>query len=328
MNSHTFNQMTEEPDALFISIDWGTSRLRIYLVNAIKSQIIRQKTSNQGIKPLHRQWQESGEDRLTYYLGYLKSELNEWKLEMSQNLPCFISGMASSTIGIYSLPYADLPFQCNGEGLYMEKVKQAVLPNPIYLISGVRSQDDVMRGEETQLVGLHQENDHRDIIYLLPGTHSKHIYVENDRVTGFHTFLTGELFDIICQNSLLRESVRKSPYNSTVSEAFISGIKQSSNNRFLNDLFRIRTSDLFEERSKEENYYFLSGLVIGQELKHLKNHPADRIILGASGDLATLYQLAAEVFQVSTEVVQEEALDHAVVRGHRKFFELINNAPL
>ena len=247
---------------------------------------------------------------------------------MSQNLPCFISGMASSTIGIYSLPYADLPFQCDGEGLYMEKIKQSVLPNPIYLISGVRSQDDVMRGEETQLVGLHQESDHRDIIYLLPGTHSKHIYVENNRVMGFHTFLTGELFDIICQNSLLRESVRKSPYNSTVNEAFISGIKQSSNNRFLNDLFRIRTSDLFKERSKEENYYFLSGLLIGQELKHLKNHPADRIILGASGDLAALYQLAAEVFQVSTEVVHEEALDHAVVRGHRKLFELINNAPL
>ncbi len=308
-----------------ISVDWGTSRLRIYLVNVNSGQIVRHSSSDMGIKFLYNQWQESGEDRLAFYLRQLLPAIHAWGDAASVDIPVFISGMASSTIGMCTLPYATLPFHCNGTGLHVEKTRSPLLSHPVWVVSGVRSDDDVMRGEETQLIGLHQEDSDSKKIYILPGTHSKHIDITNNQVTGFHTYLTGELFDILTQYSILRESIRKAPFDDTGRLAFISGVKQSLHHQFLNDLFKIRTHDLFSLRSKPENYYFLSGLLIGQEMMHLKEKTGDRIILAASGDLANLYRLTMEVFRIQMDIISPEKVDHALVNGHIRLWKLINS---
>jgi 2-dehydro-3-deoxygalactonokinase len=317
--------MIKQVEPRIISVDWGTSRLRIYLVNVNSTQIIRHFSSDMGIKLLYDQWQESGEDRQSFYLRQLLPSIKEWGHEVYGDIPVFISGMASSTIGMCTLPYATLPFHCNGAGLHVEKSSTSFLSHPVWVVSGVRSDDDVMRGEETQLIGLHQEDSDSKKIYILPGTHSKHIDVINNQVTGFQTYLTGELFDILNQYSILRESIRKAPFDDTGRSAFISGLNQSLHHRFLNDLFKIRTHDLFSLRSKPENYYFLSGLLIGQEMMHLKEKTGDRIILAASGDLANLYWLTMDVFGIPLEVISPETVDQALVNGHIKLWKFINS---
>src|SRR5690606_1776740 len=101
--------MMKQVEPRIISVDWGTSRLRIYLVNVDSAQIIRDFSSDKGIKFLYNQWQERGGDRQSFYLRQLLPAIHAWGDEVSVDVPIFISGMASSTIGICTLPYATLP---------------------------------------------------------------------------------------------------------------------------------------------------------------------------------------------------------------------------
>src|SRR5205085_11075608 len=119
-------------------------------------------------------------------------------------------GMASSSIGMKELPYADLPFLLDGHSAYSEWINGGpVIANPILLISGVQHAGDVMRGEETQLTGVSSMTDapDGDMLYIFPGTHSKHITVINNRITYFSTFMTGEVFDLLVKHSILSQAV-------------------------------------------------------------------------------------------------------------------------
>src|SRR5690606_11395652 len=148
-----------------------------------------------------------------------------------------ISGMASSSIGIEELPYADLPFNINGSDAvcaYFEPGHE--LSHPVFLISGVRAAHDVMRGEETQLVGVCdllgktvQNHNEAEQVFIFPGTHSKHIYINNARIREFKTYMTGEYFDLLRHKSILSHGVSdvqdfKSPKNL---QSFKKGVMES-----------------------------------------------------------------------------------------------------
>jgi 2-dehydro-3-deoxygalactonokinase len=108
------------------------------------------------------------------------------------------------------LPYGSLPFATDGRGVLTHlEPANADLPHDVLLISGIRSADDVMRGEETQLIGCIQGNANAatEGTFIFPGTHSKHIQVKNGEVSGFQTFMTGELFDLLRRHSILKDAV-------------------------------------------------------------------------------------------------------------------------
>ena len=302
------------PDRLFLSADWGSSFLRVKLVHTEDLHTLAEEKSGQGIAAVFREWQNQRCDRVSFYLSILREQIVsiEQKANRSlKNVPLLLSGMASSTLGMMELPYAELPFAIDGSGaITCHREADAGFPHPLLLISGVRSQDDVMRGEETQLIGCLSESA-EDGIYIFPGTHSKHIRVENGYITGFRTYMTGECFDLLSNQSLLSGSVEKTEAIDT--RSFLHGIHDGREGNLLHSLFRVRTNSLFGILSTEENFHYLSGLLIGSELRDLDGE----VYLCSSGALKTYYEMA---LSKRAKIFPGAWVDQAAVRGQYRIF--------
>ena len=311
----------------FISVDWGTSNFRMRLVDTITLEIIEEVTSTKGVKEIYNDWLHEKGNREEFFLNFLKKQCIQFKSSIDDTFNILISGMASSSIGVRELPYAQLPFSSKGESIYLEKINTSIFKNPIHLISGIKTKDDVIRGEEAQVLGLISDEDKgKTTVFILPGTHSKHIIFKNNSVVDFKTFMTGEVFDVITENTILKNSVCSGSFDSKEQTAFKKGvIKSSKNQSILNTLFNIRTSDLFKERSTTANFYYLSGLLIGEELKALKTVNCNLIKLCAGSNIFELYNMAIKILGLGlkTVILSKETVDHSVIKGHLKLLKKI-----
>ena len=285
------------------------------------AKVIATLSTSAGIAATHTGWQHSGlpeTERVAFYRAVLEKTIDQLadsgqasgeprgRIDL-QNIPVIISGMASSSIGMLELPYKPLPFDVSGIDLMptvLPTTKES--PRVIYLLPGVRSADDVMRGEETQLIGCgintrvptinmpgrnidtpgRTINTRGERVFVFPGTHSKHIYVRDGQATAFKTYMTGELFALLTKHSVLAasmtapgatgsgatgsgETVSAGESVAVLPEAFFAGIAASRDTSLLHTAFLTRTNQLFDKYSKEDNYHFLSGLLIGEELRDL-----------------------------------------------------------
>jgi 2-dehydro-3-deoxygalactonokinase len=303
----------------FLSVDWGTSNFRLRLVEKSSVRVIKESTSSVGIKNLYLNWQKEGGDREFIFLNFLKKQIHKLDCVIPEDTEIVLSGMASSNIGIRELPYAALPFNINGDGLYVELIKHSSFPYTLYLISGVCSDSDIIRGEETQMMGLAgKDNFYRKSIFILPGTHSKHIVCENGKITAFNTFITGELFQAICNYTILKVSIEKPPPDTKDWKFFDEGVIRSQEGfSLLNDLFKIRATDILGKRSPGENYYYLSGLLIGEELAALKLIAFDHIELCAGNNLYEFYERAIRVLNLyeKTTILDSDTVEASVIKG-------------
>ena len=314
--------MKKAPD-MFLSCDWGTSAFRLRLVETGALTTLAEVSSNEGIANVFKQWQQNSVgDRLPFYLTVIQKHINllEQKLDISvENIPLIISGMASSTIGMLELEYKELPFSVDGSDLNVQRIETHNNFNHcIFLISGVKSDSDVMRGEETQLVGcLAQTAEKADEqIVLLPGTHSKHVLIKKGIAVEIKTYMTGEFFDLLSQKSILSVSVESGGDLSRRKnlQSFIKAISESQKINLLHGSFRVRTNQLFEMLDKEQNYYYLSGLLIGSELQDLLKHSAVPIILVGNSSLMPLYSQALKTLLPKINVISENS-ERAIVKG-------------
>jgi 2-dehydro-3-deoxygalactonokinase len=237
--------------------------------------------------------------------------------------------MASSSIGMLELPYASLPFPLDGSGAITRWIpSEAGFPHDVLLISGLQSDHDVMRGEETQITGLASQLATDQAICIFPGTHSKHIYIDGQYITGFRTYMTGELFQVIAAHTILHASVSNSQTAEAVEthlmNAFRKGVQATLElENVLHALFTVRTGELFGKRSKQENYYYLSGLLIGKELADLLNFPAMQVYICSSSHLVKFYQAAAETLQLAnrTNIVAASIIDEVAVAGQWRIWQ-------
>ena len=267
----------------FLCCDWGTTSFRLRLTN-LKADVIAETHSEKGILFFHNQWLSQNDDnldrRFDYYLQYIQSQIREIHhgLEIDiATLPLVISGMAISSIGMINMPYENLPFSVAGTTGFECRIQKNGAP--IILVTGVCSSDDIMRGEETQIIGLYHTPELNRIlpdsgIFVLPGTHSKHVSINDKAIVSIKTFITGELFHILRSNGTLSKSIaflqedrNANPDNQL---AFINGIRESKNGSLLNNLFQVRVNDILKKLNKEQNFYYLSGLLIGSEFDYLK----------------------------------------------------------
>ena len=263
--------------------DWGTTSFRLRLTN-LKADVIAETHSEKGILFYHNHWLSQNDDnlerRFDYYLQYIQSQIREIHhgLEIDiATLPLVISGMAISSIGMINMPYENLPFSVAGTTGFECRIQKNGAP--IILVTGVCSSDDIMRGEETQIIGLYHTPELNRIlpdsgIFVLPGTHSKHVSINDKAIVSIKTFITGELFHILRSNGTLSKSIaflqedrNANPDNQL---AFINGIRESKNGSLLNNLFQVRVNDILKKLNKEQNFYYLSGLLIGSEFDYLK----------------------------------------------------------
>ncbi|MEZ4828104.1 MAG: 2-dehydro-3-deoxygalactonokinase [Bacteroidia bacterium] len=314
----------------FLSCDWGTSSFRLSLVSAADGAMICSRSTPDGVGVLFRRWKGEGEteDRQVFFLRYLGQQVELLKKACEHRFSpekIIVSGMASASIGMCELPYAVLPFSLSGENLVSSEIYSPDLcPFPVKLISGVRSADDIMRGEETQMLGLREKIGGESAICILPGTHSKHIAVSGSKITGFHTWMTGEVFQLLATQSILAASVNgEAPgWDET---AFREGILLAQNQPLLQTIFSVRTGNLFGKRNLTSGYHYLSGLLIGSEIAGLNINPSQRILLSAPEKMRNAYTIALEMagYGKSLMILASEENNQLAIEGQRQIFSSV-----
>ncbi|QMU28268.1 2-dehydro-3-deoxygalactonokinase [Adhaeribacter radiodurans] len=318
--------------------DWGTSSLRLSLVNTQKLQVIDEVSGQEGIASTYNAWKEGTEKKIAqkeFFQQILQQQINVLATKRGIDLngiPVVLSGMASSSIGLEELAYAEVPFAIDGSKAAVRLFeKQPEFPHETVLISGVRNHRDVMRGEETQLIGLVNLMDlpdsrEKEIVFVFPGTHSKHIQVREGAIVDFQTYMTGEIFNVVAQNSILKNSI-ESPLHEELTEedwqGFSKGIQESAQATILHTLFSARTNQLFNRLTKTQNFYYLSGLLIGTELRSLQQRIKSQIILSSGSNLYPFYQRAIEELHLADQTlyVSPEIIDKAAMVGQVRIFE-------
>ncbi len=306
----------------FISCDWGTTNFRLRLVETDSLNVISEHKTDHGVKMLYQKFLAQNEfDQKTYYLNYLRNRIQEFPYEHRNHL-VISSGMSTSNIGLLELPYADLPFDKNGETLVRRNISLGK-EQELFLISGIKSETGMMRGEEVQALGLEEYLiSYERGILLLPGTHSKHISYRKGSFYALKNFMTGELFDVLGNNSILANSIEKSEWDMKYKDGFLKGFHLGLTEGLTPNLLRIRARHVVENKSKKENYFMLSGLLIGDELSYLKNTP-ENVFLAAPKTIIELYRSGLETFlhPSKLKVLNENILERALLVGQKKILE-------
>lgn len=310
----------------FLSCDWGTSSFRLRLIGADHLNVIAEIKSDSGIASTYKAWEQAGSDplkRKDFYAGIIKEQVKLLSQKMAiplNNIPIVLSGMASSTIGLIDLSYKKLPFSLDGSDLEMKFFDEAQDFNPLIIVSGAKTDDDVMRGEETKIIGCSSALINRDQeqLLILPGTHPKHIVVKAGKAIAFKTYMTGEFFDLLSTKSVLAASVQEGgDFNDPVNqESFINGVKAGQTSDLLHAGFMVRTNQVLKDISKQQNFYYLSGLLIGTELKDLK--PTIPVYLVGGSTHQSLYTLASRTAGIN--ITQQLDADAALIKGQQLIF--------
>lgn len=320
----------------FLSCDWGTTSFRLRLVKIDDFSILAERVSKDGNAAIFDKWKAAKrppEERIDFYLDILRNHITALRDKNETSLigvPVIISGMASSTIGMLEIPYKNLPFRTDGSDLITRVIAPGEdFPHEILLISGAKTRNDAMRGEETQLIGCMLEEKPLDEIFLHPGTHSKHIIIKHGRAVEFKTYMTGELFSILSEKSILAESIQKSEdlQQPEHFDSFKRGVEDAVKGNMLHQLFMIRTNDLFKKCSPDQNYYYLSGLLIGTELQDFPRGFKGDIILAGEPVLTAHYYAALKLLGIEDEIsnIIIKNPDEIIVRGQFEIYQKSKN---
>jgi 2-dehydro-3-deoxygalactonokinase len=294
------NSAGSEP--ALIGLDWGTSSFRAYLIGA-DGGVISSVSAPEGILHVEGGNFEAAFQRL----------VGRWAAE--HDVPVIASGMITSRNGWIETPYVGLP---SGAAELAAAMTAHTLADgrKIHFVTGMTGTTsgapDVMRGEETQIAGAVAAGGGSGV-FVLPGTHSKWVAVEDGKITSFATFMTGDVFGAMRGHTILG-TLMEDGEGST--DALLRGARASKDGGLglLHSLFTARTLPLFGEMSKAQAADYLSGLLIGAEVQGARALAggSDQVVLIGRGDLNTRYAQVLEVFGLKAV----EAGDHIVARGH------------
>ncbi len=299
----------------FLSCDWGTSSFRLRLVDAVKKETSAEVKTNDGIAETHQQWLTTGKpdsERIDFYRRKLGEAISRLSGEIVENMPVILSGMASSNIGLAEVPYQDFPFSWDLKQFPVKKIiEDEKFTHPLYLVSGFRTDQDVMRGEESLLLGCDViDNDEK--IFIFPGTHSKHVFVKNGLGINLKTYMTGELFNLLAEKSILRHAVKKGIDEKSFSDGFKAGL----NDNLLHQAFMVRTKQLLQHTNPVSGYQFLSGLLVGAELGQLKGVHCPVYVV-CNEPLKQAYLSGLELMKLKGKIFYLNA-DEMLLRAHCK----------
>ena len=312
------------PGRPFLSCDWGTSAFRLILVDGATLAARSQTETAEGIGATFFSWKHqarSAEARRSFYYSTIRTNISNMDRGAKTSLaglPLVISGMASSSIGMVELAYKAVPFATDGSDLGVQTFKAGDdFDRDVAIISGVRTDDDVMRGEEVQLIGALAGEPQVDgeRLFIFPGTHSKHVVVAGGQATGFRTFMTGEFFRLLATHSVLAEMVGPETPWSGVPPAFDEGVREGAATNLLNACFHVRSRGLLQPDSKAQAYHFLSGLLIGSELRELRGHAYRELVIVAGPAAAARYRRALQVLELPGGISTRD-VGKALIQGH------------
>jgi 2-dehydro-3-deoxygalactonokinase len=300
----------------FAAVDWGTSSFRLWLIGE-NDAVVAESRSGEGMTTAR----EAG------FAAVLAKHLQ--KVEAPAELPVIICGMAGAKQGWQEAGYIDVPAKL--ADIPDRAVKVEGEARDIRILPGLAQRDphasDVIRGEETQLLGSSQKMRSSDCLVAMPGTHSKWVRIVRDEVLGFATFMTGELFEAISKHTILAHTMKDSPgfdgANTAFTDAVHAALKEPE--QTANRLFAVRARGLLFSLTPVEAEATLSGTMIGLELAGaLKSAPKDTpVVLVVSGKLRGLYEAAFHRVGLQFSTVDaDDAVRHGLSQAARSIWSL------
>ena len=271
-----------------IAVDWGTSNRRAWALGP-NGEILQQRADDKGLL--------AHADR--GFAQSLELFLADW-LSTAPGIPIIMAGMVGSRLGWMEVPYVAAPIRLTGLAGHLAKAGE-IAGSACWIVPGVNMDDDiqpeVMRGEECQMLGALLRGDGQSAIFVTPGTHSKWARVVDGCLTAFHTYITGELFDLLCKSGTLSQVMIGSQDNGA---AFARGVAASADAELLNRVFSVRTFGLFGKMPAADLRSYLSGLLVGTEMRDALNAWPDAanagaICIGSAAMIARYQAVAAEL---------------------------------
>ncbi|MCC6193178.1 MAG: 2-dehydro-3-deoxygalactonokinase [Burkholderiales bacterium] len=241
--------------AALYALDWGTTSARAYRMDT-RGAVLEARSAPLGIAQV-----DDGRfhDALLRLLG-------DWQHERAPRLAC---GMIGSRQGWVETPYVACPARLPDLAAGIVRAPEGDL----CVVPGVRTRDangipDVMRGEETQIAGGVDEREER-VLAVLPGTHSKWALVESGRIVDFATFMTGEIWGVLLAHSILGRLAVKADPEAGPGPGFARGVARGLGaGNLAHDMFGARSLALLGELPGEEVADWLSGVMIGREVRN------------------------------------------------------------
>ena len=283
-----------------IVVDWGTTSLRATLVDESGNEMENIETP-QGISSLKKGDHEA----------VLMTTLAPW-FSIHGALPVAALGMITSRNGWIEVPYVACPA---GPAELAAGSLRKSLPNgsDLVLLPGLtdasrRPFPDVMRGEEIQVTGHGLAN---DATIIIPGTHSKWAKVKTGRIDSFQTFVTGEIFSLLLNNSFIARGATQPPVNDP--EAYLRGLEEAkSSAAMLSLLFSARTGGLAGKLTADQLRSYVHGMLIGQEFRQAREAgwylEGDAATIVGNDGLNDLYVIAATIFDLKVTLGSDDVL--------------------
>ncbi|MBT3597653.1 MAG: hypothetical protein HN758_06745 [Verrucomicrobia bacterium] len=315
------------------------------------NKVICETKKDIGVKSVFLQCDSSDQvSRDTFFESFLDAQCNQLLDEAGfsdDTITMMLSGMTTSSIGWVEVPYARVPFPLNGvQSVILGREIRSTTGRRIQcqLISGIQTGTEMMRGEETELMGVFSLEKYRGLssecVAIVPGTHSKHVLIAGGEIVSIETFMTGELLDLLGRHSILQATADlKTVFDQqfkmvteSQNDAFTSGVTAVRQSGLLGNLFQTRTRGVLQNASNTDTIWFLMGLLIGEEWCQLiKRRSSNLPVLVAAGSrFGELYSKAAETLGVEDRVsrVLAEDMDLASSLGHRLLLPSGANLPV
>ncbi len=288
-----------------IAVNWGTTNFRAYRMGR-DGAILERRESPSGILSV-----VAGE-----FPSTLLAQVGDWLTDGESHV--LLAGMVGSRQGWKEAQYVRCPGGIDEliEGIVPVELAGAV----VRLVPGMISisEDgvpDVMRGEETEIIGVLDECQGDDLI-CLPGTHSKWAQIHDSQITEFATAMTGEVYAVLREHTILSRLMSEGPM---LDHPFERGlIRSNDSGGLLHHLFGVRSLVLSSQMKNEESGSYLSGLLIGHEIRS-RAHKHRHVLLVGAAQLCRLYQKAILLCEGNCTLANEDAAARGLATIGKRF---------
>lgn len=296
--------------ASFVGIDWGTTHRRAWLLGR-DGALLAHQHDDQGLLA------SAGR-----FPAALESLLAAWP-DLDASVPVVMAGMVGAASGWQDAGYLDADTPLAGLAQRLQPLREAPAGRRCFIVPGVCRRDaqggvDVMRGEETQLLGaLRLLGDRADGWYVLPGTHSKWVQLRSGRVAALRTYMSGELFALLGERGTLAPLMRSGGHDAA---AFERGVAALGDAALSHALFGARAQAVTGGLAAAAVRDYVSGLLIGAEWRDLPRIEAPVRLIGEPA-LAGLHALCARRAGVALEVLDAGEVQLAAWHGLMEYLD-------
>jgi len=264
-----------------LAIDWGSSALRGALLDA-EGGVLEERSAARGLLTI-----EPGG-----FPAVFDAHFGDWL--RAPDVRCLMAGMVGSRQGWVEAPYCACPAGLDELAAHLARVPAPA--GDIAIVPGVSCErdgvPDVMRGEEIKVFGALELLGLESAEILMPGTHSKWASVARGRIQRFATAMSGELYALLRRQSILARTLPDAD-GGFDADAFDRGLDRAFGGEgLLQTAFSVRTLALFERLPPSAGPSYLSGLVIGEELRARPLAGVEEVVVIGAEPLAERFERA------------------------------------